>query len=62
MDVSGQIHAPAALASGKEPLLPIRREAGWDPEPVWKRWWREKFVAPDEIRTPDHPAPNPFTP
>jgi len=35
MEVSGQLHAPAALPSGKDPLLPIVYEAGWDPEPVW---------------------------
>jgi hypothetical protein len=28
MEVSGQLHAPAALPSGKEPLVPIGQEAG----------------------------------
>jgi hypothetical protein len=28
MEVSGQFHASAALPSGKEPLFPIRWEAG----------------------------------
>jgi hypothetical protein len=28
MEVSGQLHAPAALARGKEPLVPIGLEAG----------------------------------
>jgi len=41
--VSGQIHAPAALLSGKEPLVPIEQEAVWAPEPVWTRW-RETSV------------------
>jgi hypothetical protein len=41
MEVSGQLHAPAALPPGKEPLVPIGQEAGWAPEPVWMRWWRE---------------------
>jgi hypothetical protein len=29
MEVSGQLHPPAALAPGKEPLVPIGQEAGW---------------------------------
>jgi hypothetical protein len=33
MEVSGQLHAPAALSSDKETLLPIGQEAGWAPEP-----------------------------
>jgi hypothetical protein len=33
MEVSGQLHAPAALLPGKQPLVPIRKEAGWAPEP-----------------------------
>jgi hypothetical protein len=28
MDVSGQLHAPAALLSGKEPLYPLDRRLG----------------------------------
>jgi hypothetical protein len=30
--VSGQLHAPAALPPGKEPLVSIGQEAGWDPD------------------------------
>jgi hypothetical protein len=30
MEVSGQIHGPTALPPGKEPLVPIGQEAGWD--------------------------------
>jgi len=33
--VSGQLHAPAALLSEKEPLILIGQGAGWAPEPVW---------------------------
>jgi len=29
MEVSGQLHAPAALPPGKEPLVPVEYEAGW---------------------------------
>jgi hypothetical protein len=52
MEVSGQLHAPAALPPGKEPLVPIRYEAGWAPEPFWTRWFKEKFSAPAGNRTP----------
>jgi hypothetical protein len=45
MEVSGQLHATAALLPGEENLVSIRQEAGWVPEPVWTRWWREKFPA-----------------
>jgi hypothetical protein len=29
MEVSGQLHVPAALLPGKESLVPIGQEAGW---------------------------------
>jgi hypothetical protein len=35
MDVSGQLHAPAALPIGKELLILIGYEAVRAPEPVW---------------------------
>jgi hypothetical protein len=44
---------------GKEPLASIGWEAGWAPEAVWTRWWREIFSAPTGTRTPDHPSRNP---
>jgi hypothetical protein len=31
-----------SFTSGKEPLVPIRKEVGWDPESVWTLWIREK--------------------
>jgi hypothetical protein len=55
IEVSGQLHAPAALLPGKEPPALFGQEAGCDPEPVWTRWWRVKFPAP----TPDHPGRSP---
>jgi hypothetical protein len=58
MEVSGQLHAPAALPSAKEPLIPIGWEAGWAPKPVWMRWWK-KFSAPAGTRTLDHAACSP---
>jgi len=33
MEVSGQLHAPAALPPRKEPHVPIGYEAVWAPEP-----------------------------
>jgi hypothetical protein len=35
MEVSGQLHAPAALPPGKETLVHIVQEAEWAPEPFW---------------------------
>jgi hypothetical protein len=32
LEVSGQLHAPAALPPGKEPPVPIGKEAGWHVE------------------------------
>jgi len=60
MEVSGQIHVhdPAALPPGKGHLVPNGLEAGWAPEPVWTRWWRDIFPAPAGTRTPDHPDRN----
>jgi len=51
MEVSGQVHAPAALSPVKGPLVPIGQEAKWTPEPFWTRRWREKFPAPAGNRT-----------
>jgi hypothetical protein len=34
MEVSSQLHAPAALAPGKKPPIPVGQEAGWAPEPA----------------------------
>jgi hypothetical protein len=42
MEVSGQLHAPAALLPGKEPSEPIGQEAGWTQEAFWTLWRREK--------------------
>jgi hypothetical protein len=41
LEVSGQLHAPAALPPRKEPPVPIGEEVGWTSEPVWKSWRRE---------------------
>jgi hypothetical protein len=42
MEVSGELHAPAALPPEKEPPVSIGQEAGWAPKPVWTLWTREK--------------------
>jgi hypothetical protein len=42
VEISGQLHAPATLAPGKEMLAPIGEEAGWTPEPVWTTLRSEK--------------------
>jgi len=48
MDVSGQLHAPAAFPPGERAPLPgIHLTGGWmGPELVWTQWRREKFFAP----------------
>jgi hypothetical protein len=43
MEVSGQVHFTAALASGYENPVPSGSEARWDPEQIWTLWRREKI-------------------
>jgi hypothetical protein len=45
MEVSGQLHAPAALLPMNQLSVPIGYEAEWAPEPVWTLWRREKSAA-----------------
>jgi hypothetical protein len=52
MEVSGELHAPAALPQGEKPPVPIGWEAGWAPEPAWPLSRREKPCAPAGNRTP----------
>jgi hypothetical protein len=53
MGVSGQRHAPAALLPpGKGPPVPIGRETGWAPEPVWTQ-------RIEETSNPDRPVGQP---
>jgi hypothetical protein len=42
VEVSGQLHAPAALSTWQKPPVLIRQEAGWAPQPIWTLWRREK--------------------
>jgi hypothetical protein len=39
--VSGQLHVPAALLSGKHPPVPVGYEVGCTPELAWTTWRRE---------------------
>jgi len=42
MEVIGQPQAPAALFPEKKTPVPTEWEAGWTPEPVWRK---EKYLA-----------------
>jgi hypothetical protein len=44
MDLSGQLHVPVALHKGKETVVPIGKEAGWTPDPVWTVEEREGII------------------
>ena len=43
MDVSGHLHALAALPSGEDPST-HGKEAGWAPERVWTFYYFFKFI------------------
>jgi hypothetical protein len=38
MEVSDQLHAPAALPLGENPPVINGEAAGWAPKPVWTTW------------------------
>jgi hypothetical protein len=61
MEVSGQLHDPAALPSDKQSLVHIGYETECTPEPFWTRWWREKYSPPAGNRTlePRSSSPQP---
>jgi hypothetical protein len=50
--MSGQLHSPAALPPGKDPLILIGQEADRAQEPVCKLWTREKSL-PCQESNPD---------
>jgi len=52
MEMSGQLHAPAALLP-----VPTELEVGWAPEPVWTRWRRRKAPAPAGNRKSNRARP-----
>jgi hypothetical protein len=74
MEVSGQLHAPAALPPGKESPVPSGEEAGWATELVWITLRREKsgpyrdsnsdpsIIQPVASRYTDYVIPAPTVP
>jgi hypothetical protein len=58
MEVSGQLHAPAALPLGKEPPVSIGQEAGWVSKAGLDDMEKRKFLAlpGPKLRTLGHPA------
>jgi hypothetical protein len=59
MEVSGQLHAPAALPPGKEPLVPIWWEAGWAPRAVLDAVVKRKIPNPRRESKPRTPIIQP---
>jgi hypothetical protein len=51
MEVSGQLHAPAALPPGKEAMVPTGQEAGWAPEPSGRGGKEKNSQPPPAIET-----------
>jgi len=45
MEVSGQLHAPAPLTPGKEPLVPIAQETGYVPAQLLDVMEDRKFTS-----------------
>jgi hypothetical protein len=56
MEMSGQLHTPAALHPGKVPLFSIGYEAGWTPKLVSMLRWQEKYLPywESNYSHPDH--------
>jgi hypothetical protein len=52
MEVSSQLHVPAALQPAKYSWVAIELETGWAPEPVRMLWTREIALVPSENQTP----------
>jgi hypothetical protein len=51
MEVSGQLHASAALPPGIEPPVPFGYDAEWASVLVWTLWRRENSLASAVNRT-----------
>jgi hypothetical protein len=57
MEVSGQLHAPAALPLEKEHKVPIRQEWGWvGPRAGLDAVAKITFPSPCQKSNPDRPA------
>jgi hypothetical protein len=52
MEVSGQLHVPAASPSGKESHLPSQYEAEKVQRSIWTLWSRDKSLVPTGNRNP----------
>jgi len=61
MEVSRQLQAPVALLPEKYAQIPIEYEAGWVPEPVWTRCWRERHLCPCRESYTGRPTHSPVT-
>jgi hypothetical protein len=61
MEMSGQLHAPAALSPWKEPSVLIGKEAGFTPELVWTLWRREKIFTAGNRTRAVHPVVQRYT-
>jgi hypothetical protein len=51
MEVSGKLRALFALLPGKQPSVPVQKEAGWALDPGWTLRRKEKSLGPAGIRT-----------
>jgi len=57
MEVSDQLHPPAALPFGIQPRYPVSRRQYWPRNQSGSgRFGERKVLAPVGIRTPDRPA------
>jgi hypothetical protein len=62
MEVSSQLHDPAALSPGRESLVPLDRRLG-EPQSRFGHGGEEKHSQPlPGLEPPDHPARNPAIP
>jgi hypothetical protein len=59
MDVTDQLHVPAALPPGKEPLVPIGQKAGWGPRAGLNTASKRKIPSPRRESNPEHPIVQP---
>jgi len=57
MEVSGQLHAPAALPSRKEILVPTGQEADWGPRASLNAGVREKIPSSYRDSNPRSSSP-----
>jgi hypothetical protein len=49
MEVRAQLHTPAALPTGKEPLIRIGQEAGWGPRKSHNYLGEIESTSPENI-------------